>query len=365
MKQKKHMIYTCVFAVLFFGLSVVCWLKPADAFSATERRPLDQFPTLNAQTLANGSFMSKFEEYTLDQFPLRDEFRSIKAVVSKYVLGQKDNNGIYIADDYISELEYPLNEKALQQAVNKFASIYDTYMKDSDVQVYYAMIPDKNYFLAEQNGYPALDYDALRDKMHAGADYMQYIDIFPLLSIEDYYKTDTHWQQHCIVDVAEHLAGAMGANVNTEYTAQTLDNPFYGVYYGQLGLPVDADTITYLTNDTLDRCMVYDHQNNKPMSMYDMDKAVDRDPYEMFLGGSLSVITIENPNADTDKELVIFRDSFGSSIAPLLAEGYAKITLLDARYLHQSMIGSYVTFDNQDVLFLHSTSVLNNETAFK
>ena len=99
--------------------------------------------------------------------------------------------------------------------------------------------------------------------------------------------------------------------------------------------------------------------------MYDMDKAVDRDPYEMFLGGSLSVITIENPNADTDKELVIFRDSFGSSIAPLLAEGYVKITLLDARYLHQSMIGSYVTFNNQDVLFLHSTSVLNNETAFK
>ena len=101
------------------------------------------------------------------------------------------------------------------------------------------------------------------------------------------------------------------------------------------------------------------------MSVYDMEKAVDRDPYEMFLGGSLAVITIDNPNANTDKELVIFRDSFGSSIAPLLVEGYAKITLLDARYLHQNMIGNFVTFDNQDVLFLHSTSVLNNEIAFK
>lgn len=365
MKQKKHMIYTCVFAVLFFGLSVVCWLKPADAFSATERRPLDQFPAVTMQTLVNGSFMSKFEEYTVDQFPLRDEFRSIKAVVSKYLLGQKDNNGIYIADGHISEQEYPLHEKALQQAVDKFMSIYDAYMKDSDVNVYYAMIPDKNYFLAEGNGHLALDYEALCDEMHDGLAHMQYIDLFSLLSLADYYKTDTHWQQQCIVDVAEHLANAMGADAHTEYTAQTLDAPFYGVYYGQLGLPVDADTITYLTNDTLNHCIVYDHQNDKLISMYDMDKAAGRDPYEMFLGGSLSVVTIENPNATTDKELVIFRDSFGSSIAPLLVEGYAKITLLDARYLHQSMIGSYVTFDNQDVLFLHSTSVLNNETAFK
>ena len=359
------MIYTCVFAVLFFGLTICCWLKPSDAFSATERRPLDQFPTLSVNTLANGSFMSKFEEYTLDQFPLRDGFRSIKAVVSKYVLGQLDNNGIYIVDGYVSELEYPLNDEALQQAVDKFASIYDTYMKDTNVKVYYSIIPDKNYFLAEQNGYLALDYDALCDQIHAEAEYMQYIDIFPLLSIGDYYNTDTHWRQDSIMDVAEYLANTMGTDINTIYTTQELDNPFYGVYYGQLGLPIAPDIITYLINDTLVDCMVYDHQNDKVMDMYDMEKANGRDPYEMFLGGSLSVITIDNPNAVTDKELVLFRDSFGSSIAPLLVEGYAKITLLDARYLHQSMIGNYVTFDNQDVLFLHSTSVLNNDIAFK
>ena len=98
--------------------------------------------------------------------------------------------------------------------------------------------------------------------------------------------------------------------------------------------------------------------------MYDMEKAVGRDPYEMYLSGSLSVITIENPHATTAKELVIFRDSFGSSLAPLLVEGYAKITILDARYLNEKMIGNFVTFEEQDVLFIHSTGVLNNETAF-
>ncbi len=365
MKQKNYKAYVCVFAVLFFGLSVFCWLKPADAFSATERRPLDQMPELSITTLANGNFMSKFESYTLDQFPLRDGFRSIKAVVNRYVFGQQDNNGIYMVDGSISELAYPLRDNALNQTINKYTSIYNKYMKDTDVKLYYALIPDKNYFLAEQNGYLAMDYDALLEKLHNGLSFMEYINIFPLLTIDDYYNTDTHWKQESIVDVAETLATGMGASAEADYTAETLENPFYGVYYGQLGLPVDADQIIYLTNDTLEQCMVYDHQNNKTMSMYDMEKATDRDPYEMFLGGSLTVVTIENPNATTDKELVIFRDSFGSSIAPLLLEGYAKVTLLDVRYLYQTMIGNYVTFTDQDVLILHSTAVVNNETAFR
>jgi len=50
---------------------------------------------------------------------------------------------------------------------------------------------------------------------------------------------------------------------------------------------------------------------------------------------------------------------------PLLAESYAKITLIDIRYLPSAMVGNYVTFTNQDVLFLYSTSVLNNSITLK
>ena len=80
----------------------------------------------------------------------------------------------------------------------------------------------------------------------------------------------------------------------------------------------------------------------------------------MFLSGSDALLTIENPNAATEKELVVFRDSFGSSLAPLLATGYAKITLVDLRYLQSDLLGNFIDFENQDVLFLYSTLVLNN-----
>jgi hypothetical protein len=96
-----------------------------------------------------------------------------------------------------------------------------------------------------------------------------------------------------------------------------------------------------------------------------MEKASGRDPYDVFLSGSVSLLTIENPKSATDRELVIFRDSFGSSLAPLLVESYAKVTLVDIRYLQSERLGQFLQFDDQDVLFLYSTLVLNNSETLK
>ena len=71
----------------------------------------------------------------------------------------------------------------------------------------------------------------------------------------------------------------------------------------------------------------------------------------MFLSGPLSLVTIENPKCTSGKELIIFRDSFASSIAPLLAEGYTKITLADIRYLRSDFLDRFIAFKDQDVLF--------------
>jgi hypothetical protein len=132
--------------------------------------------------------------------------------------------------------------------------------------------------------------------------------------------------------------------------------------------PMGAEKLTYLTNDVLDGCTVFDKAENVTTGLYNHELYNSKTQYDFFLsageGGFRSVQIINNPNATTDKELVVFRDSFGSSLVPLLVEGYAKITVLDARYLNEVMIGNFVTFEDQDVLFIHSTGVLNNETAF-
>ena len=105
--------------------------------------------------------------------------------------------------------------------------------------------------------------------------------------------------------------------------------------------------------------------SEKLRHIYDMQKAKGNDLYEVFLSGPISLLTIENPNAESERELIVFRDSFASSLAPLLAEGYAKITLADIRYLPAVQMGKLLDFHGQDVLLLYSAAVLNNSDTLK
>ena len=157
----------------------------------------------------------------------------------------------------------------------------------------------------------------------------------------------------------------MGVAVSGEYTQTTLDVPFYGVHCRQSDISVEPDSLIYLENDVLSECRVFDMETNSYSDVYNLELASGDDPYEIFLSGAKSLLTIENPNASTDRELVIFRDSFASSLAPLLAEGYAKITLVDIRYLMPELLGRFVEFHGQDILFLYSTLVINNSTIIK
>lgn len=364
--RRRQIAVTAVMAAALFGISLTAWLKPADAFSYSERRELMGFPELTWDTVRSGEFMDEFEEYVLDQFPVRDTFRRLKAEMVFGVFGQKDNHDIYVADGYASKMDYPLNIPMLEHAVERFDYLYENYLGESE-NIYLSIVPDKNYFLAESRGYLSLDYEQLISSMQEKLPYMEYVDITGTLALEDYYYTDSHWRQEALPDVAETLAAGMGVSLDDDYEVQELGHPFYGVYYGQSALPLEPDTLKFLISDTLKQCVVTSYDSGKPVEipLYDMELAVGKDPYEMFLSGTRAVLTLENPLAETDKELIVFRDSFGSSLIPLLADGYRKITILDIRYVQSSQLGQLVEFGEQDVLFLYSTMMLNNSMALR
>lgn len=364
--KKMKIIGVLAVALVWLALTAFVWFGPQSAFSDTERRPLTQFPELSLQTVLNGKFMTNFEDFSLDQFPLRDPFRQLKALFHYNVLGQKDNNGIYIADGYAAELEYPLNETSVNQALEKFNGIYETYLTDSE-NIVLTVVPDKGYYLADANGYPAMDYQALFQMVQEGMPWAEYVDVTELLDAGDYYFTDTHWRQEKIEDVAQRLCEALGVEsfAAGELTPETLERPFWGVYYGQAALPMDAEEMHVMTGTVLDGCTVYDHESGKNTAVYDRDKLTSRDLYDVYLSGARAMLTIENPAATTDKELIVFRDSFGSSLTPLLVKDYKTVTVVDIRYIASSMLGEFLDFHGQDVLFVYSSLILNNSSSLK
>jgi hypothetical protein len=283
------------------------------------------------------------------------------------VLGLKENNGLALKDDYIVKIEQDFVDSNVEYSVGRLQHYYDKFIKNNGGKHYISIIPDKNYFLGKDSGYPAPDYAGLSDRVTAALPSMEYIDIYDKLDLDDYYRTDTHWSQDKIGAVAEKIATALGVadRLSGSYKTNALEN-FYGVYAGQIALDVKPDTLYYLTNDVLDACTVYDYETGKKGKIYDLAKFESTDGYDVFLSGTRALLRIDNPNATTDEELVIFRDSFGSSLTPLLAEGYKSIYIVDIRYVAPSLLSRFkIPFETADVLFMYSTLILDSSFGFK
>ena len=365
MKKLKNGLLIGLPAAFLVLFSVWGLLKPDQSISQSERRPLASFPTPQWETIESGTFMADFETYTLDQFPLRDSFRTLKAITALQLFRQKDNHDLYQAQGFLAKLEYPFDRSSVTYAAERFRFVYDTYLKESNARVYVSIVPDKSYFLAAKNGYLSMDYDAFFSSVRQQMDFARYLDLTPYLDLSDYYRTDTHWRQEKITDVAAFLVEQMGGSLTARYQLHPQSSSFYGVYAGQWALPVAPDTLYTVTNDTIDQYRVFDFETQSVILVYETEKITGQDPYEVFLSGPKSLLTIENPKATTDKELILFRDSFGSSLAPLLAQGFAKVTVVDIRYIAPELLGRFIDFENKDVLFLYSTSVLNHSITIK
>lgn len=351
-----------------FVLVFMIWgiAEPDKLESLSERRLLARLPGITLESISDTSFMTGFEKYMLDHFPLRDKFRSLKAYAVNNVFFQRDNNGLYTAGEHISKLDFPESVSDAEYAAKRFSAVCEKYFTQLNANIYLSVIPDKNYFLAEENGYPNMNAERLTKTLESNFAEAKYIDIFDTLSADDFYFTDSHWRQERLADTASTLLHAMGTDVQAEYEKKDAGTSFYGVYYGQAALSHKPEKLYYLTNDVISEMKAYDFETDKAIPIYDLDAARGRDPYEMFLGGAKSIITVENPNAENERELVVFRDSFGSSIAPLLAQGYSKVVLIDIRYISVANIGKAVEFSPEcDVLFLYSTSVINHSETIK
>lgn len=366
--MKLRSILTSLVFILCIGLfSIGHLLLPDKDVSVSERRPLDSFPKFTVAALMSGDFGDDLESYLLDQFPLRDGLRSLKALWHFDVYKQSDNNGIYLAGDHVCKLDKTVQEAEVEAFLKTVNSVYDAYLQGMDVS--FALIPDKNYFAANAYGYPALDYDhmaqMLQDGLRDGMDYYG-MSPFAQLTLSDYYRTDLHWKQESLQSAVNGLSEVLDVSAPDLSAWERKEySPFYGSYYGQSALNMDPDTLTVLSNAAIEGCVVTSPEYKGERPVYNEADFENMDGYNIFLGGPLGLVTVENPKGTTGRELILFRDSFGSSIAPLLMESYDKITLIDLRYLASINVGRFVEFTDQDVLFLYSTAIVNTGKMLK
>ena len=349
----KNKIITILFITIIFGILVGSIFLKDIEISNFERRKLASFPKISED------FSEDLDEYLLDQFPFRNSLINLNSIINRKLLNKIDNNDVYVIENNIIEKNYPLNEKNCTGFINKINKIIDECDKN---RVFYSVIPDKSYFL-EGDKYLKLDYSKMYEilKSNIKADY---IDITNLLELDDYYKTDIHWKQENLDKVVNKIIQSLGKEYKKQDYVGKEYKDFYGASYSKAGLDLPADNLKYLDTEYFNKVEV-NHLEYGKKQIYDEEKLTNLDSYDVFLSGASSYIEIKNDNIEDNSSLILFRDSFASSIAPLLIPYYNNIKIVDLRYIDFDIAKEKIDLGNSDVLFLYSTLIINNSNILK
>lgn len=338
-----------LFAAFIWGYSLIDALLPAREYSEMENRYLQQMPQVSFRTILDNSYMSKVETFTNDQFALRDAWITLKSLCET-ALGKIENNGIaYGKDDYMFEKRSTVDTVQLEKNIG---SVLDFKQKFPDENITLMLIPSSDMILADKlpRGLNNLDQKPLITDIYARAEaagigtvnvfgafgnyYLRSFVGFFNPTEPFYYRTDHHWTTDGARLVFEYYAGTRLENL----PQKNLVPDFYGTYYSKAKLfGTKPDTILWYDIPVKSVTI-----NGEAVDgLYDLEAFNKRDKYAAFIHSNNGVTIIESDcntkhvDGETSRVL-LFKDSFGNSFAPLLCYSYDEITVVDLRYFSET-----------------------------
>ena len=347
MKKAMQLTTAILFCLFIAGFGVLHLALPDRDFSPTENRNLSQLPEFSWDTLVDGSFTADLEEYLSDQFPLRDDWMGMKARY-EYLLGKREFHDVFLCGDtLISKI------KDTSRAEQNLAHIQKL-LEKTDKPVYLGLIPTAAEIWRDKlpEGAPVFDQRAYLEQAKAlGANWVDMLGVLDAHSDEQiFYRTDHHWTSLGAYYGYTALLEATGVEVPPLGEGKTVSDSFLGTLYSTSGIHwLTPDTIEYYVFD--DGVTVENGLNGAISGLYVESKLEEKDKYSSFLGGNNPLYIIRNPNATTDKKILVVRDSYTDSMAPFLSQTYREVHLVDLRY-YRTSVATYAEMAEVDEIFI-------------
>ena len=304
--------------------------------------------------IVNGSFQEEYEEYVNDQFPLRNQWISIKSL-NEYLLGKIENNGIiYGENKWLFEKFTSLNKVKLSNninAINQFSKKYD-----KSVSV---MIVPNSYEIYNEDlprGLYQIEQEKIIKDLYSNLIYSNNINLLDKFKDEKnnyiYYKTDHHWTTYGAYLAYCSFIESIGMKpINLNYYNSNEINGFYGSYFSKAKpFNISSDIIKYYDFEDLEMNILGGEVYN---SIYDFSKINSRDKYSMFIRGNNALTIINNKNLKNGKKILVIKDSFANSLVPFLTQNFEEVHIIDLRSFNIK-ISNYMEendFDNILVLY--------------
>lgn len=371
MKENNNKIQSAtavILAVFVLAFSCAFFLMEKKEFSESENRYLSAFPEFSAETLKNGDFMEGVQTYLADHFPCRDMFMGLKAE-AEIAAGKREINGIYIADDgYL--IEAYKAPKSTEKIVGNFQKFYEA-VKDEEVSVSLLLVPTASVIYAEKLPPFAQEADQLgeREAIYARSG-LPKIDCYGALmdkkdEMQLYYRTDHHWTSYGAYAAYTAYCEQTGIEpvMLEDLVAKEVSTDFRGTIYSKLNDGrMGKDTITVFENPENQLTVFYTDTKETTDSLYNFAYLEKKDKYSLFLDNLHSLIEITNETADSERELVLIKDSYANSMVPFLVNHFKKIYVFDTRYYKQGP-SSFVKEHPEvtDVLILYNMNTIDTD----
>lgn len=347
MKKTMQIATAVLFCVFIAGFGVLHLLLPDRNFSPTENRNLASLPEFSWDALVDGNFTADLEEYLADQFPLRDDWMGLKSRY-EHLLGKREFHDVFLAGDTL--ISNITDTNRAEQNLGYIQSL----LEKTDKPVYLGLIPTAAEIWKDKLPYGAPTYDQiayLEQAKELGAIWVDMAGVLKEHADEPiYYRTDHHWTSLGAYYGYTALLDAAGIAVPELGEGTVVSDDFYGTLYSTSGVHwLDPDIIEHYVSG--DGVTVENGQTGEIGGLYVESKLEEKDKYSHFLGGNNPLYIVRNPNASTDKKLLVVRDSYSDSLAPFLSQTYSEIHLIDLRY-YRTSVAMYAEMMDMDEIFV-------------
>ncbi len=357
MSKKALWLQTLIFLGfigLFFILNLV---TPDKEFSQQENRMLQTAPKFSFEDLFEGKFTADFEDYVTDQFAFRDSWTSLKAR-AELLIGKDENKGIFLCEG--ERLIEAFDKADMDDFDFKLSSI-DTLAKNSEIPVYFALVPSAAEIYCDMLPVGAPNYSqlALIEYAYSSVSSIN-VDMYRALSAHKdeniFYRTDHHWTTLGAYYGYTALAEAIGFDPIplSSYTEKVVSTSFLGTTYSSSGFGwVKPESISSYVEQG--DAVITNYPKGAPVegSLYVESFLEAKDKYSYFYGGNTPLLTIESGKEDLPS-LLIVRDSYMDSLSPYLIEHFSTIHIVDLRYNNTSLKAYIEQNDIDNILVCYS-----------
>lgn len=357
------------FAGMVLLLVAASIIQPDRKISDEENRVLTTFPKPGIENIKNKEYMTALEDYSSDQFILRDLWIRLK-VRCDLLVGKREFNGVYLGKKkYLMQIPVGMDEKNTKEnleAMNRFRQ------KNSNLRMNALIVPNAAYIMKDYLplGAPVRDQgedmNYIKKQLSGGIGLIDITETLRKHADEGiYYKTDHHWTSRGAAYGFNAAAKQLEIEgLVSDYKIYTVATDFSGTLASRSGYHKVKDTVEVYQPENVEyQYLVSDSDNEeKRPTIYDRKALEGKDKYQVFFGGNHAMVDIVTTN-DNQRRLLVFKDSYANSFVPFLIPYYNEIIMIDARYYYENVNMLIENKGITDVLFLYNMDTFLNDNS--